>query len=191
MYEALLSDKRFFELLLRLDEDLAGDARAAGCPRCGQVLHAAHYRRKPRGVPEGLVDRYGKRLSFCCAGDAKRHRRTPSSVRFLGRKVYLGAVVVLVSALRGGATPVRMARLDELLGVSRRTVNRWRGWWTEIFPQTRCWAQRAGLFAVPVSTAQLPASLLDRFAGPAASALLSLLRLVLPISGGEATVRAM
>lgn len=191
MYEALLSDKRFFELLLRLDEDLAAEVRAAGCPRCGQVLHASHYRRKPRGVPAGLESEYSKRLSFCCAGDAGRHRRTPSSLRFLGRKVYLGAVVVLVSALRCGATPVRMARLQGLIGVSRRTVNRWRQWWLQVFPQTRCWAQGTGLFAVAVSTAQLPKSLLDRFAGPLETALLSLLRFVLPVTGGEATVRAM
>ncbi|MGH8271881.1 MAG: hypothetical protein ACRESG_06075 [Gammaproteobacteria bacterium] len=191
MYEALLIDKRFFELLLRLDEDLAAHARAAGCPRCGQVLHAAHYRRKPRGVPEGLIDQYGRRLSFCCAGDTRRHRSTPSSLRFLGRKVYLGAVVVLVSALRCGATPVRMARLQELIGVSRRTVNRWRVWWTAVFPLTRCWAEGAGLFAIPVSSATLPASLLSCFAGPAASALLALLRFVLPITGGDEAVRAM
>jgi hypothetical protein len=191
MYEAVLSDTRFFELLLRIDEDLATEARAAGCPRCGQVLHAAHYRRKPRGVPAGLEGQYAKRLSFCCAGDASRHRRTPSSVRFLGRKVYLGAVVVLVSALRCGATPMRVARLHELLGVSRWTVNRWRHWWTEIFPQTRCWAAGSGLFAIPVPAAQLPQSLLNRFAGPLETALLSLLRFVLPVTGGEATVHSM
>ena len=190
MYEARLSDKRFFELLLRLDEDMAAQARAAGCPRCGEVLHAAHYRRKPRGVPAGLSDQYGKRLSLCCAAEARRHRHTPPSLRFLGRKVYLGAVVVLVSALRCGATPVRMARLAELIGVSRRTVNRWRQWWTEIFPQTRCWAEGSGLFAIPVPTGQLPQSLLERFAGPLEAALQALLRFVLPVTGGD-TVRAM
>jgi hypothetical protein len=40
--------------------------------------------------------------------DAKlRKRRTPPSFRFLGRKVYLGVEVVLISAMRQGATAAR------------------------------------------------------------------------------------
>ncbi len=109
----------------------------------------------------------------------------------MGRKVYLGAVVVLVSALRCGATPTRMARITELLGVSRRTVNRWRQWWTEVFPQTRCWAAGSGLISVPVPTGQLPQSLLERFAEPMEAALQALLRFVLPVTGGDHAVRAM
>lgn len=190
MYAALLGEKRFFGLLLRVDEDLAAQARSAGCRVCGQAVHAGNFRRKARGVPHGLEQDYEWRLSFCCARRECRKRLTPSSVRFLGRKVYLGAVVVLVSALRCGATPTRMARIAELLGVSRRTVDRWRQWWTEAFPQTRCWAAGSGLFSVPVPTAQLPQSLLERFAGPPATALQALLRFVLPVTGGD-RVRAM
>ncbi|MGH8322198.1 MAG: hypothetical protein ACRETD_00130 [Steroidobacteraceae bacterium] len=115
----------------------------------------------------------------------------PPSMRFLGRKVYWGAVVVLVSALRSGATPVRMARMTELLGVSRRTVDRWRRWWTEVFPHTRCWAAGSGLFAIPVPPGRLPLSLLERFAGPIETALQALLRFVLPVTGGDTAVRAM
>jgi hypothetical protein len=37
------------------------------------------------------------------------HRR--SSLRLLGRKVYLPAVVVPIAVLREGATPIRMRRL--------------------------------------------------------------------------------
>ena len=191
MYGELLGDKGFFGLLLRVDEDLAAQARSAGCMVCGRHFHAGNFRRKPRGVPRGLEAQYEWRLSFCCARRECRKRLTPPSVRFLGRKVYLGAVVVLVSAMRCGATPVRVARLTELLGVSRRTVERWRQWWGEIFPQTRCWAQGSGLFAAPVPTAQLPQSLLERFAGPPAAALRALLRFVLPVTGGDTAVRAM
>jgi hypothetical protein len=189
MYVALLGEKRFFGLLLRVDEDLA--ARAAGCRECGQAVHAGNFRRKARDVPRGLERDYEWRLSFCCARRECRKRLTPPSMRFLGRKVYLSAVVVLVSALRCGATPVRMARIAALVGVSRRTVNRWRQWWMEIFPQSRCWAEGSGLFSVPVPTRQLPLSLLERFAGPPATALQGLLRFVLPITGGDAAVRAM
>ena len=190
-YAALLGERRFYGLLLRVDEDLAAQARAAGCRVCGQSVHAGNFRRKARGVPRGLEQDYAWRLSFCCARRECRKRLTPSSVRFLGRKVYLGAVVVLVSALRCGVTPTRIARIAELLGVSRRTVDRWRRWWTEVFPQTRCWAAGSGLFSIPVSSAQLPQSLLERFAGPLQSALQALLRFMLPVTGGDHAVRAM
>ena len=45
---------------------------------------------------------------------------TPRSVRFLGRKVYLGAVVILISAMREGPTPRRVHELARLFGVDRR-----------------------------------------------------------------------
>ncbi len=54
MYATLLGEKRFFGLLLRVDEDLAAQARAAGCRVCGQAVHAGNFRRKARGVPQGL-----------------------------------------------------------------------------------------------------------------------------------------
>src|SRR3984893_16426162 len=79
------------------------------------VLHSARFRRKPRGGPAGLGEAYDQRLSFCCASDLCRKRMTPPSFRFFGRKVYLGAVVVLVSAMRQGATAAR--QLCALVGV--------------------------------------------------------------------------
>ena len=51
MYAALLGEKRFFGLLLRLDEDLAAQARAAGSRVCGQAVHAGNFRRKAPGCP--------------------------------------------------------------------------------------------------------------------------------------------
>jgi len=102
LYRALLADARFHELLLGFDRDLAAVARAAGCARCGGVLHSARFRRKPRGGPVGPDEAYDQRLSLCCAVDLCRKRTTPPSFRFLGRKAYLGAVVVLVSAMRQG-----------------------------------------------------------------------------------------
>ena len=49
MYQAVLADAKFHEQLLAFDRDLAVTARAARCWRCGGVLHAASYDRKPRG----------------------------------------------------------------------------------------------------------------------------------------------
>ena len=87
-------------------EDLAETTRKQGCP-CGGRLHSANYPRKPRGTPRHLPEAYRLRLSFCCDRDGCRKRVTPPSVRFLGRKVYLAAIVILISAMRQGpiATP--------------------------------------------------------------------------------------
>ena len=139
MYRTLLADARFYELLLAFDRDIAAAARAVGCSRCGGVLHSARFRRKPRGGPAGLGEAYDQRLSFCCASDLCRKRMTPPSFRFLGRKVYLGAVVVLVSAMRQGATAAR--QLCELVGVGRRTIARWREWWRRALVAARSGAR--------------------------------------------------
>ena len=78
--------------------------RKQGCPcggRCTAQLSSAAARWCPISSPKD----YGYRLSFCCDRDGCRKRATPPSVRFLGRKVYLGAVVVLVAAMRQGPRP--------------------------------------------------------------------------------------
>lgn len=189
MWHKLLSDASFFRLLLRFDEDLAARARTEGCP-CGGVLHQARYPRKPRGLPEE-IDRerrddrgcpHGLRLSFCCDREGCRRRVTPASVRYLGRRVYLGAVVILVTAMRSGVSAGRAARLGELLGVGRRTLERWRGWWRETFVESRFWKHGRARFSPPVDAARIPAALLERFLGSGAEALFALLRFLAPIT---------
>jgi len=160
---ALLGEARLYEALLRFDEDLAATARTQGC-RCGGVLHSARFPRKPRGAAIALGPQYDRRLSFCCAREGCRARTTPASLRFLGRRAYLGAVVVLVAALHQGLTGRRARRLRELVGVSLRTLKRWRRWWREELTASAFWKARRGLFAAPVEAARLPASLLERFA---------------------------
>lgn len=158
----VLGDSRLYVLLLKCDEDLAATARASGC-LCGGVVHSARYARKPRGsaaLPEG----YDRRHSFCCAKDGCRKRTTPPSVRFLGPKVYLGAVVALVTAMRHGADARRVGVLRRAIGVSHRTLARWQTWWREIFTATPFWRVTRALVMPPVATAELPASLLARFA---------------------------
>jgi hypothetical protein len=186
----LLRDARFHSFLLEADRELAAAERAKGCGRCGGVLHSASYPRKPRGGPSGLGDDHGRRLSYCCAEEGCRGRATPASLRFLGRKVYLGAVVTLVSAMRHGATPARMQRLRELVGVSRRTVERWRVWWRETFAASPFWRMASGAFLPPVERSLLPASLLQRFSGDEQSRLVALLRLLGPLSGGASAAHA-
>ena len=180
MYLTWLADARLYEVLTRIDTDLAETTRQAGCRVCGAVVHSAPFPRKPRGGPAGLPAEYDRRHSFCCAIEGCRKRRTPPSVRFLGRKVYLGAVVVLATALRHGPTRTRAARLRELLGVDARTLARWRHWWCDTFAESPWWTAMRGRFAPPVPTSGLPDSLVRRFAGDRWEPLVALLRFVAP-----------
>lgn len=181
MYPSWMSEASFYEWLERIDVELAETARAEGCG-CGGVLHRAVYPRKARGGPRELGAGYDRRWSFCCARRDCRQRRTPPSVRFLGRHVYLGAVVVLVSAMLNGPTPRRIAALEGLLGVSRRTLERWRRWWRTTFAEGRFWKAAAGRFARPPARAQLPQSLLERFEGDERARLVAALRFLAPIT---------
>ena len=81
--------------------------------------------RKPRGTPAQLSEHQRLRLSFCCDRDGCRKRVLPPSVRFLGRRVYLGAVVVLISAMRQGPTPRRVSELSKRFGADESTIARW------------------------------------------------------------------
>ena len=181
MCHALLSDSTLWKLLLRFDEDLAADVRIHGCP-CGGALHSARYPRKPRGGPCELGPEYSSRLSLCCAREGCRKRTTPRSVRFLGRRVYLGAVVVLLSALRGEITTKRMEYLRVLLGVGLRTLRRWRTWWRGAFVTSALWKEMRGRFLPPVEVDALPASLLERFSGDDRSRLIRALLFFSPLT---------
>ena len=101
---------------------------------------------------------------------------TPASLRFLGRRVYLGLIVVLVATLRYGPSPTRVRKLRELTGVSRRTVERWCRWWRSGFVETPFWQMARAEFGEPVAEAALPSSLLERFTGKHQERLQALLR---------------
>ena len=104
-------------------------------------------------------------------------------MRYLGRRVYLAAVVVLVSAMRCGLTATRAQRLAQSLRVPRRTLERWRRWWLEQFPQTLFWKGACARFWPPVRIGALPASLLERFSSDdMQSRLLQSLRFLSPLS---------
>ena len=164
MCHAFLSDSRYYEFLFEIYQDVPAEVRAGGCS-CGGVLHSARYPRKPRGSCISLGESWETRLSFCCATDGCRRRSTPPSVRFLGRKVYLGAMVVLISALEHGLSPKRRQWLIDTLDIWPQTLSRWRKWWREVFPVSRCWRALAGDFIPPVEVARLPGALLGRLTG--------------------------
>ena len=182
LYQTILNDASFYRVLLRFDDDLAEQARREGCG-CGGKLHSARYPRKPRGAPEELQEEYSRRRSFCCAEEGCRKRTTPASFRFLSRRVYVAAVVVLITALRHGATPARVKQLRVMVGVSRHTLERWRQWWLEEFPRSSFWRWASGQMATPVDEHTLPLSLLGSFRKPGAEErTIDLLRFILPLT---------
>lgn len=181
MYQTLLQDKRFFAFLFQCDQDIAREAQQERCPVCGGPLHQAHFPRKPRGGAIASGSPEARRLSFCCGQEDCRKRVTPPSLRFLGRRVYLAAAVVLVAAMGGGSR----SALARFVGVSTRTLRRWRHWWQEQFPQTRLWLATCGRLRRPIALRGLPGALLDAFQGDLKIRMVALLRWLAPLTGGS------
>jgi hypothetical protein len=172
-----LADKRVYQLLEKVDADLTEAARLQGCLRCGGKLHRSDYDRKPRGGPP-----WDLRFSLCCAQEGCRRRHTPPSVRFLGRRVYAGLVVVLVSAMIHGLNPERVQRLCEALGIDRRTLERWRRWWLGIFVESSFWREARARFMPPLCLQTMPWSLCVSFEVQRRNRLLELLQFLAPIT---------
>ena len=180
MYDAVAQAPSFFRFLTRIDVELAAETRQAGCQHCVGRLHVADFPRKPRGCPAAVVEEYSRRLSFTCGRCDLR--ATPPSVRFLDRRIYV-AVVLMLSSPPDSASARDLRRE---LGVSRRTVLRWRQWWTREFPRTRLWRSVRSRFVPPIALTQLPVSLLDRFSSRTPTVRLAqALRLLSPLSGSR------
>lgn len=112
---------RFFLLLRDMDLTLAKEAKDGNCPHCGGILDVSNYVRKPRGLI-GTDPCDHIRFSFTCRKCEKR--LTPPSVRFLGRKIYMGLFVVL--AMSEEWLQVTLTK------VCRQTLKRWRGYWNKV-----------------------------------------------------------
>lgn len=166
MYVDIVADASFVDVLVELDRALAGAVKALGCQVCGAVLDVANYSRKPRG-PWALREEDCVFFGLCCRREGCRKRVRPPSVRFMGRHVYLGVAVLLGAALRQGFSPLTSAEASAALGADRRTLSRWRSWWTERVGGSRTFEiARAELMPSP-DGAGLPTSLLDSFFGTA------------------------
>ncbi len=150
----------FFSLLTELDEGVARRVAAKGCPGCEGPLHRGDYERKPRGALFAAAsEAFRVRHSLCCGWC--RRRALPPSVRFLGRRVYVEAVVLVASVVMLLVSGV--ARASRETGVPRRTLRRWRAWWREELPRSPLWSEQQARFVPPPpDAARLPLSLVER-----------------------------
>lgn len=172
-----LANQHVFETLEKVDADLAEAAHLEGCLFCGGKLHRGDYERKPRGGPSWTL-----RYSFCCSIKGCRRRRTPQSVRFMGRRVYAGLIVVLISAMVHALSAERVRCLREKLEIDRRTLERWRQWWRDHFVRSSFWKAARARFMPPLCQKTLPWSLGVRFELERSDRLLVLLQFLAPIT---------
>lgn len=164
-WHKLLNQSTLYEQLFLLDKDLATETKNGRCQNCQGRLHSANYQRKPRGSPAELAEQIAIRFSFCCEMQGCRKRHTPPSMRFLSKRVYFGAVVILVCIFKAGVNAQRLSKLQQILGsnISKETVKRWHDWWQNDFIQSKFWQSEKGRFATPIEEEKIPHSLLERF----------------------------
>jgi hypothetical protein len=147
MWHEVVLDGEFFAKLEMSDAEIAAEVAAAGCRRCGGPLHRGDYERKPRGGIAAVAgEAFRRRFSLCCGRPGCRRRATPPSLRFLGRKVYLEAVVVIAGVVARVAETARA--ILTATGVPARTVSRWGEWW-RTSAQGRWWRSLSGRFVPP------------------------------------------
>ncbi len=163
MWHELELGREFFAALVAVDEDLVKEAAAKECRHCGGRLHRGDYDRKPRGgAIAAQGEEFVRRFGLCCGRRGCRRRVLPPSVRFLGRRVYLEAAILVVCAGTLLAGAARAAARTAQIPV--RTMRRWSRWWRTVFPRTALWRAEHGRFPPPAPAVdRLPGSLLERF----------------------------
>lgn len=152
----LSADAAFFQSLRDLDHQLFVALKAKPCPLCGGRLDTSNFPRKPRGMGENET----KRFSLCCRREGCRHRETPLSLRFFGRKIYPAWVVILA---------VEYCQELGLSGqVTRQTISRWKNLWREKLSETHAFMRRVRAALAPGHpSCDLPSGLLGVLGFPA------------------------
>jgi hypothetical protein len=172
----------FFELLVRTDQAVTQRVAAEGCPHCQGPLHRSDYARKPRGAliapsGEALV----RRFSLCCGREGCRKRATPPSVLFLGRRVYLGVVVIVASMVALALRPAPEIR--RRTGVPARTTGRWLGWWQGPFLETETFFTICARL-IGVDVERVPESIVVQLGGSWTERVRSMLGWLSPLTTG-------
>jgi len=164
MLPELLQKARLFHLLYRIDESLLKEEQSKSCKYCNGPLYQANYMRKPRGGPENIPDNYLIRFSLCCGNECCRKRNLPPSCRFMGRRVYWGAVILVVMTLRQNRENSASAgKLERMFGISRNTLKSWFQYFREEFPVSERWHRIRGLISATVKNSELPGALFRFF----------------------------
>jgi hypothetical protein len=171
----------FFDRLKIFDEEIIEKVRVVGCPWCGGPLYRGDYPRKPRGgVIATLTEALDRRFSLCCGREGCRKRATPPSLRFLGRRVYVGAVVIIASVIALHEASAKEIRRRS--GVPERTVGRWMAWWSESFSKTSVFIAICARLLPPPAISDLPESILGRLGGAPTTRVKKFLAVLAPIT---------
>jgi hypothetical protein len=107
----------------------------------------------------------------------------PPSLRFLGRRVYLGAVVIVASAVALSVASAAAAR--RATGIAARTTRRWLGWWRGAFAATSVYVDLTARLVPTPARAMMPNSILVMLSPDPQQSAGELLRWLLPITASE------
>ena len=81
---------------------------------------------------------------------------------FLGRRVYWGGVIVLITALRQQHdTGCSARKIMDLFGIYPSTLRRWMAFFRSTFPYTSTWQRLCGLLIPPVPAEAIPLGVLE------------------------------
>jgi len=161
----LSADDAFFQSLRTIDFELFQATKSKPCSLCGGRMDTSHFPRKPRGAGE----LESKRFSLCCRKEGCRHRVTPPSLRFLGRKIYSAWVVILA---------IEYCRDLGLGGqISRQTIARWKSFWRAQLAESHSFMRWArGLLPPGTPISSLPSACLRALGLPAQESWVAILR---------------
>jgi len=181
MFDQIALGREFFEMLTAVDVQIVALAAGKACRFCGGPLHRGDFPRKPRGWLVAVAgETFERRFSLCCGREGCRHRATPPSVRFLGRRVYVGVAVIAASVIALAVATARAA--ERTTRIAARTVRRWLRWWRGPFTTTAVFVEILSRIAPDLPRAQLPSSLLVQFAGDMPSRIGALLGWLAPLT---------
>jgi hypothetical protein len=100
----------------------------------------------------------------------------------LGRRVYLGVVVIVASIVARALRAAGASRQET--GVPARTTQRWLGWWQGPFLNTEVFVTICARL-VGVAVEQLPASIVVQLPGPWYPRVRRMLEVVAPLTTGS------
>lgn len=140
MYTNLPSKTSFLEKLISIDLELLEKEWSQLCSYCDGRLDRSDFLRKPRGIASAPAE-FCVRFSLCCREEGCRKRLTPPSVRFFGKRVWTAPVFLIAMILSGDSKKSKVASFCNNLGISPKTLSRWRKWWSEDFIKSDYWMQ--------------------------------------------------